>query len=132
HRMDPPADATREPMPDKIVPMMARLGPLPPDDERWAFEIKWDGVRAIAHSEPGRLHFHSRNLHDLTPRYPELARLNRALSHPRALHPAPPPQPRPHPPPRDPRRRGRRPRRGGPAELRGAPAADAPHRRERG
>jgi len=46
HRMDPPADATREPMPDKIVPMMARLGPLPRDDERWAFEIKWDGVRA--------------------------------------------------------------------------------------
>ena len=26
HRMDPPADATREPMPDKVVPMMARLG----------------------------------------------------------------------------------------------------------
>ncbi len=85
HRMDPPADATREPMPDKIVPMMARLGPLPRDDERWAFEIKWDGVRAIAHSEPGRLHFHSRNLHDITPRYPELARLNRALSHHRAI-----------------------------------------------
>ncbi len=83
--MDPPADATREPMPDKIVPMMARLGPLPRDDERWAFEIKWDGVRAIAHSEPGRLHFHSRNLHDITPRYPELARLNRALSHHRAI-----------------------------------------------
>ena len=35
HRMDPPADPAREPMPDKIVPMMARLGPLPADDERW-------------------------------------------------------------------------------------------------
>src|ERR687889_439370 len=44
HRMDPPADPAREPMPDKIVPMMARLGPLPKDDERWAHEIKWDGV----------------------------------------------------------------------------------------
>ena len=85
HRMDPPADATREPMPDKIVPMMARLADLPRDDDNWAFEIKWDGVRAIAHSEPGRLHFHSRNLHDITPRYPELARLNRALSHHRAI-----------------------------------------------
>ena len=85
HRMDPPADPSREPMPDKIVPMMARLGPLPKDDERWAHEIKWDGVRAIAHSEPGRLRLHSRNLHDITPRYPELSRLNRALSHHRAI-----------------------------------------------
>jgi bifunctional non-homologous end joining protein LigD len=85
HRMDPPADPAREPMPDKIVPMAARLGPLPSDDERWAHEIKWDGVRAIAHSEPGRLRFHSRNMHDITPRYPELSKLNRALSHHRAI-----------------------------------------------
>jgi bifunctional non-homologous end joining protein LigD len=85
HRMDPPADPAREPMPDKIVPMMARLGPLPKDDERWAHEIKWDGVRAIAHSEPGRLRFHSRNMHEITPRYPELSKLNRALSHHRAI-----------------------------------------------
>src|SRR6186997_3289627 len=85
HRMDPPADASAEPMPDQITPMLATSGPLPPEDGRWAFEIKWDGVRAIAHSEPGRLRFHSRNLNDITPRYPELARLNRALSHHRAI-----------------------------------------------
>jgi bifunctional non-homologous end joining protein LigD len=85
HRMDPPADTGRQPMPEKIVPMMARLGTLPKDDARWAFEIKWDGVRAIAHSEPGRLRLHSRNLNDITARYPELARLNRALSHHRAI-----------------------------------------------
>jgi bifunctional non-homologous end joining protein LigD len=85
HRMDPPADSGQEPMPDKIVPMMARLGKLPRDDEHWAYEIKWDGVRAVAHSEPGRLRFHSRNLHDITPRYPELSKLNRALSHHRAI-----------------------------------------------
>jgi bifunctional non-homologous end joining protein LigD len=86
HRMDPPADpAAGEPMPDKLVPMMARTGPLPRDDERWAFEIKWDGVRAICHSEPGRLRLHSRNLLEITARYPEIARLNRALSHHRAV-----------------------------------------------
>jgi bifunctional non-homologous end joining protein LigD len=86
HRMDPPADpAAAEPLPDKIVPMMAQLGKLPRDDERWAFEVKWDGVRAICHSEPGRMRLHSRNLLDITPRYPELARLNRALSHHRAI-----------------------------------------------
>ena len=85
HRMDPAADATAEPMPDQIAPMLATAGALPPDDGTWAFEIKWDGVRAIAHSEPGRLRFHSRNLNEITPRYPELARLNRALSSHRAI-----------------------------------------------
>jgi bifunctional non-homologous end joining protein LigD len=86
HRMDPPADeAAGAPMPEKIVPMMARTGTLPRDDEDWAFEVKWDGVRAICHSEPGRMRLHSRNLLDITPRYPEVGRLNRALSHHRAV-----------------------------------------------
>ncbi|MCW2968799.1 MAG: ligD, partial [Solirubrobacteraceae bacterium] len=85
HRMDPAADATAEPMPGQIAPMLATAGPLPADDGGWAFEIKWDGVRAIAHSEPGRLHFASRNLNDITPRYPELSKLNRALSSHRAI-----------------------------------------------
>ena len=35
--------------------MLARTGPLPPDDGRWAYEIKWDGVRAIAFVQGGRL-----------------------------------------------------------------------------
>jgi bifunctional non-homologous end joining protein LigD len=86
HRMDPPADeAAGAPMPEKIVPMMARTGTLPGDDADWAFEVKWDGVRAICHSEPGRMRLHSRNLLDITPRYPEVGRLNRALSHHRAV-----------------------------------------------
>jgi bifunctional non-homologous end joining protein LigD len=86
HRMDPPADeAAGAPLPEKIVPMMARTGTLPRDDEDWAFEVKWDGVRAICHSEPGRMRLHSRNLLDITPRYPEVGRLNRALSHHRAI-----------------------------------------------
>jgi bifunctional non-homologous end joining protein LigD len=85
HRMDPPADAAAQAMPEKLVPMMARAGKLPRDDEDWAFEIKWDGVRAIATSEPGRLRLHSRNLLDITSRYPEVGRLNRALSHQRAV-----------------------------------------------
>src|ERR687886_2238333 len=34
HRMDPPADPGREPMPEHVVPMLARLGELPRDEER--------------------------------------------------------------------------------------------------
>jgi bifunctional non-homologous end joining protein LigD len=80
HRMDPPADPDREPMPEQVLPMLARPGKLPRDDDRWGYEIKWDGVRAIAFSEPGRLRFQARSGADITPRYPELSRLNRALS----------------------------------------------------
>ena len=79
HRMDPPQDAHREAMPERIEPMLARTGPLPPEDGRWAYEIKWDGVRAIGYGEGGRLRLASRNGRDITPRYPELRELGRAL-----------------------------------------------------
>jgi bifunctional non-homologous end joining protein LigD len=80
HRMDPPADSSREPMPERIVPMLARASTqLPPDDEHWAFEIKWDGVRALAYCKPGELRLQSRNLNDISNSYPELARLERSL-----------------------------------------------------
>ena len=85
HRMDPPADPEAEAMPERIVPMLARSAALPEDAERWAFEIKWDGVRAICFSEPGRMRLVTRNLNEVTARYPELARLNRALHHHRAV-----------------------------------------------
>jgi bifunctional non-homologous end joining protein LigD len=79
HRMDPPEDPTREPMPERLAPMLARAGTLPPDDG-WAFEIKWDGVRALAYCEGGRLlKLESRNQTNITPRYPELRELGRAL-----------------------------------------------------
>jgi bifunctional non-homologous end joining protein LigD len=78
HRMDEP-EAAAEPLPERIVPMMARLAELPAEDGGWAYEIKWDGVRAIAYSTPGEIRFESRNLNDVTRRYPELRPLNRQL-----------------------------------------------------
>ncbi len=85
HRMDPAADPALEPMPAQVAPMLARAGTLPRDDDRWAFEIKWDGVRAIAYSQPGSLRLESRNLREITASYPELARLARALGSRRAV-----------------------------------------------
>jgi bifunctional non-homologous end joining protein LigD len=85
HRMDPPADPEREPMPERIEPMLARAGPLPADESEWAFEVKWDGIRALAFSKPGRLRLFSRNGNDVTSQYPELSGLNRALSHHEAV-----------------------------------------------
>jgi bifunctional non-homologous end joining protein LigD len=78
HRMDPPEDPTRELMPEWIDPMLAKSGELPGDDG-WAYEIKWDGVRALAFVEGGRIRLASRNQNNITPRYPELSALGRAL-----------------------------------------------------
>jgi bifunctional non-homologous end joining protein LigD len=60
--------------------MLARTGDLPADDDRWAYEIKWDGVRAIAYVDGGRLRLEARSGRDITPRYPELRELGRALA----------------------------------------------------
>ena len=79
HRMDPPSDPAREPMPDGIVPMLARAGELPRPEQGWAYEIKWDGVRALAYCRPGELRLESRNLLEITDKYPELAELSRTL-----------------------------------------------------
>jgi bifunctional non-homologous end joining protein LigD len=80
HRMDPPEDE-REKMPERLRPMLATAGPLPRDgeDEEWAYEVKWDGVRAISYWRPGRMRIESRNLNDVSSRYPEIRALGREL-----------------------------------------------------
>jgi bifunctional non-homologous end joining protein LigD len=80
HRMDPPEDPDREPMPEHVKPMLARTGELPKDDGKWAYEIKWDGVRGIAYIDGGRLRVEARTGRDITSRYPELRELGRALA----------------------------------------------------
>jgi bifunctional non-homologous end joining protein LigD len=65
--------------PDFIEPMLARLSTLPADDSGWAFEVKWDGVRAITRAGPGHLRITSRNGNEITGAYPELAGLSSAL-----------------------------------------------------
>jgi bifunctional non-homologous end joining protein LigD len=59
-------------MPVAIHPMLAESIDLPFDGEEWLFEIKWDGYRAVAFIEAGKVRLASRNQNDLTPRYPEL------------------------------------------------------------
>lgn len=78
HRIDPPA-RERDPFPENVVPMLARLAELPRDERNWAVEVKWDGVRAIAYCQPGRLRLQTRNLNDVTAQYPEVHRLARQL-----------------------------------------------------
>jgi bifunctional non-homologous end joining protein LigD len=85
HRMDPPDDPAYEPMPDRIAPMLARLGELPPDEEKWGFEVKWDGIRTVAFLDHGHIHLQGRKFSDFTPRYPEVRELARELGARRAI-----------------------------------------------
>jgi bifunctional non-homologous end joining protein LigD len=78
HRIDPPA-RERDPFPENVVPMLARLSRLPRDDDGWAVEVKWDGIRAIAYCRPGRVELQTRNLNDVSSQYPEVKRISRAL-----------------------------------------------------
>jgi bifunctional non-homologous end joining protein LigD len=79
HRMDPPADPGYEPFPERINPMMARSGKLPPREEQFGFEVKWDGIRAVAFCDHGHIELRGRNFSDFTPRYPEVRELARSL-----------------------------------------------------
>ncbi|MCC6383136.1 MAG: DNA ligase D [Dehalococcoidia bacterium] len=80
HRMDPPQDPAREPMPESVQPMLARLAVGPPAAEAsYAFEVKWDGVRAVLFCQGGRVRVQTRNLLDATKQYPELAALGQSL-----------------------------------------------------
>lgn len=52
--------------------MLAESIPDPFDSRDWLFEIKWDGYRAVAFIENGKVRLVSRNQNELTSRYPEL------------------------------------------------------------
>src|SRR5688572_6504758 len=69
-----------DPMPRHVEPMLALLSAhVPPDGDEWAFEYKWDGVRAIGYHTRDQWLIESRNQLNITRRYPELAALHAAL-----------------------------------------------------
>lgn len=56
-----------------LAPMKAAPGELPRNDaDDWAYEIKWDGMRAIVQIEDGDHRIWSSNEIDATARFPEL------------------------------------------------------------
>jgi bifunctional non-homologous end joining protein LigD len=60
-----------------VRPMLASPGELPPpqQEERWAFEMKWDGVRAVVYLDRGDLRMLTRNDREVSATYPDLAGL---------------------------------------------------------
>jgi DNA ligase D-like protein (predicted ligase) len=45
-----------------------------PESDRWAYEIKLDGYRALGFKSDGKVHFRSRNDNDFSLRYPSIAK----------------------------------------------------------
>lgn len=64
----------------KHRPMLVTSGPLRPDTDKYAFEVKWDGFRALIEAVPSGIKVWSRNGHDMTSRYPELQGLARVVA----------------------------------------------------
>ena len=65
--------ATKSTMPTTITPMLATLSETAPTGGDWVYEIKWDGVRALAFLENGTVRFVGRKGTPIDRQYPELS-----------------------------------------------------------
>ena len=85
HRMDPPVDERRRPVPFGVRPMSATTGDLwgvvgdRPTD--WAFERSLRGVRAIVTDDTGRVVITDAQGGDISMGFPEVRRIGRAIGH---------------------------------------------------
>jgi bifunctional non-homologous end joining protein LigD len=79
------AGAEQKPMPTVIHPMLATPIAKAFDNPDWLFELKWDGYRAVAFIEDGRLRLVSRNQNDLAAQFSELGTLPKSVRAQRAI-----------------------------------------------
>ncbi len=58
----------------RVSPMMAKAGSLPGSGEAgtWSFEMKWDGIRAVAYLDESQVELVTRNDRNIAAGYPEL------------------------------------------------------------
>jgi bifunctional non-homologous end joining protein LigD len=76
----------RQPLPAVLTPMLAAPGRAPAAGlDAWGVEFKWDGVRALAFIETGRLRLISRTGKDITATYPEVSALGHTIPHKQVL-----------------------------------------------
>jgi bifunctional non-homologous end joining protein LigD len=65
-----PSSAPKKPIPKDLSPMLATLIDKPFDDAGWSYEIKWDGYRALAYVQKGKVTLRSRNNKSFEKYYP--------------------------------------------------------------
>jgi bifunctional non-homologous end joining protein LigD len=71
----------RSKMPGSIAPMLCTLTRDVVQDEKYLYELKWDGYRIISSVEKGRVSMNSRSALDYTHKYPVVAKALAALKH---------------------------------------------------
>ncbi len=64
--------AERAPLPGRVEVMLAAAAPRPFSDPAWLFEVKWDGMRAVAVLDGTDWRLYSRTGRDVTAQFPEL------------------------------------------------------------
>ncbi|HYM50306.1 MAG TPA: DNA ligase D [Candidatus Limnocylindrales bacterium] len=74
------AQAEPGPMPTSLDPMKASLVEQPFDDDRWLFEVKWDGIRLISFVRDGKVSLQTRRGRSVDAEYPQLKGLPDLLS----------------------------------------------------
>jgi bifunctional non-homologous end joining protein LigD len=62
-----------------IKPMTVSIGSEPFDDERFIFEVKWDGWRILLHKQGERIEAYTRNGNIVTNKFPELMEASKAI-----------------------------------------------------
>jgi bifunctional non-homologous end joining protein LigD len=72
--------ALRAEIPAAIEPMMATLVERPPAGPDWLFEVKWDGVRALAFVDHEEVRLQSRSGLNCERQYPELAVIHHQIT----------------------------------------------------
>ncbi|WP_203713041.1 DNA polymerase ligase N-terminal domain-containing protein [Asanoa siamensis] len=80
-RMSPPPDGW-EPIPDLIRPTRPTptTSGLPDSDDEWAFEMRWDGTRAVAYVSGGRVRLTSISDQDISAAYPTVREIGPTLA----------------------------------------------------
>src|SRR5205823_4364633 len=66
------ANAEKGPMPRTLEPMKAQLVDAAFDDDRWLFEVKWDGIRLVSFIDNGKVSLQTRAGRIVDDEYPQL------------------------------------------------------------
>src|SRR2546421_9935301 len=74
------ANAEEASMPRSLDPMKAQLVDDAFDDERWLFEVKWDGIRLISFIDNGKLSLQTRAGRIVDAEYPQLQAISRLVN----------------------------------------------------
>ena len=69
-----PPDSMQGVLPQRLEPMLAVLEPEAFDDPERIFEVKWDGVRALAFISRGRVRLQTRNFMDISAPFADIGK----------------------------------------------------------